>query len=256
MLIGMEIRAQVTEFLIARIAALRAQQVQLRSGGQGSASSTKATNPPEAKETQAQEIDIPEDAPALPGAAEENAAIVSGGYQNITAIRANTMKFLPRFFGHHQLSKIFICFPDPHFKARKHKARIVSSSLNAEYAFVLRPGGLLYTITDVEEYHRWILEHFGVPIPEVETTAPAEPSEQSENKDEEQDGADSDSDDESGQARVKELFERVSDEELAKDECARVMREETEEGRKVARNNGPKFVAVFRRLPDPEWPTS
>jgi tRNA (guanine-N7-)-methyltransferase len=252
----MEIRAQVTEFLIARIAALRAQQAQLRSGGQGSASSTKAT-PLEAEETQVQELDIPEDAPALPDAAEENTAVVSGGYQNITAIRANTMKFLPRFFARRQLSKIFICFPDPHFKARKHKARIVSSALNAEYAFVLRPGGLLYTITDVEEYHKWILEHFGVPIP-AETTAPAEPSEQPEKKDEQQqqDGADSDSDDESGQARVKELFERVSDEELAKDECARVMREETEEGRKVARNNGPKFVAVFRRLPDPEWPTS
>lgn len=256
MLIGMEIRAQVTEFLIARIAALRAQQDQLRGGQSSTKSTRKKQISPEAQETQAQELELPEGAPALPDAAEENTAVVPGGYQNITAIRANTMKFLPRFFAHHQLSKIFICFPDPHFKARKHKARIVSSSLNAEYAFVLKPGGLLYTITDVEEYHKWILEHFGVPIPE-EVTVPAESSEQPENKGEQQqDDADSDSDDESGQARVKELFERVSDEELAKDECVRVMREETEEGRKVARNNGPKFVAVFRRLPDPEWPTS
>ena len=69
-------------------------------------------------------------------------------YQNIACIRANTMKFLPNFFRKGQLSRIFLCFPDPHFKARKHKARIVSTTLNSEYAYVLREGGIVYTITD------------------------------------------------------------------------------------------------------------
>ena len=166
------------------------------------------------------------------------------------------MKFLPRFFTHHQLSKIFICFPDPHFKARKHRQRIISSSLNAEYAFVLKPGGLLYTITDVEEYHYWVLRHFG-----VLDHANSVPSENgAESTAQEKNGAEEDDDDEddenSGVARVRELFERVSDEELAADECVKVMREETEEGKKVARNKGPKFVAVFRRLPDPDWSMS
>ena len=32
------------------------------------------------------------------------------------------------------------------------------------------------------------------------------------------------------------------------------LREETEEGKKVTRNGGRKFVAVFRRGVDPEWP--
>lgn len=49
-----------------------------------------------------------------------------GLYQNISVIRANAMKFLPNFFEKGQLAKLFFCFPDPHFKARKHKARIVS----------------------------------------------------------------------------------------------------------------------------------
>jgi tRNA (guanine-N7-)-methyltransferase len=184
--------------------------------------------------------------------------LIAGGYQNISAIRANTMKFLPRFFGHHQLSKIFICFPDPHFKARKHRQRIISSSLNAEYAFVLKPGGLLYTITDVEEYHYWVLRHFGVmdhanPSTTTENTTNTAQEEKKDDAEEE----DEDEDDEnSGVARVRELFERVSDEELAADECVKVMREETEEGKKVARNKGPKFVAVFRRLPDPDWSMS
>ncbi|KAJ0349074.1 hypothetical protein KNSL1_004924 [Colletotrichum chrysophilum] len=137
----------------------------------------------------------------------------TGLYQNISCLRANSMKFLPNFFQKAQLSKIFICFPDPHFKARKHKARIVSTTLNSEYAFALRPGGIVYTITDVEPLHQWMVEHFG-----------AHPS-----------------------------FERIPEEEQEADECVKVMRSETEEGKKVARNQGQKHVALFRRKEDPAW---
>jgi tRNA (guanine-N7-)-methyltransferase len=139
--------------------------------------------------------------------------IESNLYQNASCIRANSMKFLPNFFRKGQLLKIFICFPDPHFKARKHKARIVTTTLNSEYAFVLRPGGIVYTITDVEDLHLWMVEHFD-----------AHPS-----------------------------FERVSQAEQEKDECVQVMSRETEEGKKVERNKGMKFVALYRRLPDPTW---
>ncbi|SPO02658.1 probable methyltransferase [Cephalotrichum gorgonifer] len=137
----------------------------------------------------------------------------SGAYQNVSCLRANAMKFLPNFFRKAQLSKIFICFPDPHFKARKHKARIVSATLNSEYAYILRPGGILYTITDVEDLHLWMVEHLD-----------AHPS-----------------------------FERISKEEEEKDDCVRVMSTETEESKKVERNKGPKYVALFRRLEDPAW---
>ncbi|KAL8721691.1 MAG: hypothetical protein Q9225_001691 [Loekoesia sp. 1 TL-2023] len=138
----------------------------------------------------------------------------SGLYQNIACVRANTMKFLPNFFKKAQLTKIFLCFPDPHFKARKHKARIVSLTLNSEYAFVMKPGGVVYTITDVEDLHKWILQHFE-----------EHPS-----------------------------FERISKEEEDGDECVKTMMVETEEGKKVDRNKGEKFVACFRRLDDPPWP--
>ncbi|KAL8736166.1 MAG: hypothetical protein Q9166_000321 [cf. Caloplaca sp. 2 TL-2023] len=135
-------------------------------------------------------------------------------YQNIACLRANTMKFLPNFFRKGQLSKIFLCFPDPHFKARKHKARIVSITLNSEYAFAMKPGGIVYTITDVEDLHNWMVKHFE-----------GHPS-----------------------------FERVGKEEEAEDECVKTMIVETEEGKKVERNKGEKFVACFRRLEDPAWP--
>lgn len=136
-------------------------------------------------------------------------------YQNVSCIRANTMKFLPNFFTKGQLESIFLCFPDPHFKARKHKARIVSTTLCSEYAYVMKPGGKIYTITDVEDLHLWMVEHLA-----------AHPS-----------------------------FERVGEEEVEGDEVmVGTMRTETEEGKKVTRNEGGKFVAVFRRVEDPSWP--
>lgn len=39
-----------------------------------------------------------------------------------------------------QLSKMFFLFPDPHFKKTKHKWRIISPTLLAEYAYALRVG--------------------------------------------------------------------------------------------------------------------
>lgn len=179
LMLGLELRLQVTDYVNSRILALRSQS-------QSSILTATSTY---------------------------------GPYQNISVLRANTMKFLPNYFKRSQLSRIFLCFPDPHFKARKHKARIVSTSLNAEYAYALKPGGLIYTITDVEELHQWIVRHFSV-----------------------QEGG-------SG-----ELFERVGEDELQKDACVRIMQEETEEGKKVTRNGGQKFVAVWRRKEDPPWP--
>ena len=140
----------------------------------------------------------------------------SGLYENISCLRANTMKFLPNFFSKSQLSKVFLCFPDPHFKARKHKARIVSTTLNSEYAFVMQPQGVLYTITDVEDLHSWMVNHF--------KTHPS--------------------------------FSRLSKEDEEADGCVDVMKYDTEEGKKVEQNQGKKFIACFRRLEDSPWPGS
>lgn len=132
-------------------------------------------------------------------------------YQNINVIRGNAMKFLPNFFHKSQLEKIFFCFPDPHFKQRKHKARIINSTLISEYAFALKEGGIIYTITDVEDLHHWMVKHL----------------------------------------EEHPLFERLSKEWEQTDKCVQVMMNATEEGKKVARKKGDKFVACFKRLPNP-----
>lgn len=165
LILGMEIRVQVTNYVEDRILALRQQH----------------------KETV--------------------------GFQNISVLRGNAMKFLPNFFEKAQLSKIFFCFPDPHFKQRKHKARIVTTTLCSEYAYVVRPGGIVYTITDVKDLHEWMVKHLA-----------AHP-----------------------------LFERLTKEEEDADPCVALMLVETEEGKKVARNEGDKYVACFRRKENPEW---
>jgi tRNA (guanine-N7-)-methyltransferase len=275
----MEIRNQVLDYLRTRIHALRAQQRKLAKATSSSSASLSSSTPgpplplpstiaaislalqPDNTPLSSSLLLTPDTAsvPSLSPLSSSStpATPVAGGYQNISALRANTMKFLPNFFRRHQLSKIFICFPDPHFKARKHKARIISSSLNAEYAYLLRPGGLLYTITDVEEYHRWILNHFVNEVA-IETTTTATETvamvgeeevtslgrSQARQHQKERDGV--------PEGGIKDLWERVSDQELERDECVIIMKECTEEGKKVSHNNGPKFVAVFRRKPDPD----
>lgn len=80
-------------------------------------------------------------------------------YGNIACLRTNAMKYLPNFFEKNQLSKMFFMYPDPHFKKSKHKWRIINQALLTEYSYVLRPGGLIYTITDVKDLHEWIVKH-------------------------------------------------------------------------------------------------
>lgn len=80
-------------------------------------------------------------------------------YENIACLRTNAMKYLPNFFEKHQLSKMFFMYPDPHFKKSKHKWRIINQALLTEYSYVLRPGGMIYTITDVKDLHEWIVKH-------------------------------------------------------------------------------------------------
>ena len=79
---------------------------------------------------------------------------------------------------------------------------------------MMKPGGIVYTITDVEDLHDWMVLHFE-----------QHPS-----------------------------FERVGKAEESEDECVKTMVIATEEGKKVERNKGEKFVACFRRLEDPPWP--
>ncbi|KAK3240257.1 hypothetical protein CYMTET_49894 [Cymbomonas tetramitiformis] len=131
-----------------------------------------------------------------------------GEFENVSCLRTNAMKYLPNYFEKGQLTKLFFLFPDPHFKAANHRRRIVTRTLLAEYAHFLQVGGTLYTVTDVPELGDWM-------------------SEACDNH---------------------PLFERLTQEELDVDPCIPLLTTATEEGQKVARNEGVRCMNVFRRI--------
>uniref|UniRef100_A0A7G3AP57 tRNA (guanine-N(7)-)-methyltransferase n=1 Tax=Lutzomyia longipalpis TaxID=7200 RepID=A0A7G3AP57_LUTLO len=132
----------------------------------------------------------------------------AGAYENVACIRTNAMKYLPNYFHKAQLSKMFFLYPDPHFKKAKHKWRIINPSLLTEYSYFLKSGGMIYTITDVEDLHEWMVKHLS-----------QHPN-----------------------------FQRIPLEELTDDPLVEKLYETSEEGIKVTRNKGSKFAAIFRRL--------
>ncbi|KAK1326488.1 hypothetical protein QJS10_CPA01g02899 [Acorus calamus] len=158
LMIGMELRDKVTEYVKERISALR------------------SANP--------------------------------GEYGNISVVRTNSMKYVPNHFGKGQLEKMFFLFPDPHFKEKNHRRRVISDHLLDEYAYVLGVGGVLYTVTDVEELGEWMKDCL----------------------------------------ERHPLFEAVAEEELKRDPVVGLLTSATEEGQKVARNGGQTFKAIYRRI--------
>lgn len=58
-----------------------------------------------------------------------------GQYQNISVVRTNSMKYIPNYFEKGQLTKMFFLFPDPHFKEKNHRRRVISQHLLDEYAY-------------------------------------------------------------------------------------------------------------------------
>lgn len=72
----------------------------------------------------------------------------------------------------------------------------------------MKKGGIIYTITDVKDLYDW-----------------------EENKLEEH-----------------RMFRRLSEEEVKNDICCQLIVNETEEGKKVTRNNGNKYLCAFERI--------
>ncbi|KAL6553439.1 hypothetical protein OROGR_007281 [Orobanche gracilis] len=131
-----------------------------------------------------------------------------GQYENVSVVRTNSMKYIPNYFEKRQLTKMFFLFPDPHFKEKNHRRRVISPHLLDEYAYVLKAAGVIYTITDVEELGVW-----------MKSCLDGHP-----------------------------LFEAVSDDELVADPVVELLSTVTEEGQKVARNDGQTFRAIYRRI--------
>jgi len=57
-------------------------------------------------------------------------------------------------------SRVFILYPDPWPKRRHHKRRVVAEAMIEALARVMRSGGELRFVTDVDDYAGWTLQRF------------------------------------------------------------------------------------------------
>jgi tRNA (guanine-N7-)-methyltransferase len=128
--------------------------------------------------------------------------------RNIAVLNSNIMKFAPNLFMKGQLTKMFILFADPHFKNSKHRLRVINPTYLDIYAHFIAIGGILYTISDVEDLYLWQKKHLD----------------------------------------EHPLFERIPDEEMKDDVCFELIHTGTHEGLKVSRNGGNKYPACYRRI--------
>jgi tRNA (guanine-N7-)-methyltransferase len=74
------------------------------------------------------------------------------GLSNVRVACADVSLYLPRWVAAESLQTIHVYFPDPWWKKRHHKRRVFTAEFVAECVRILRPGGQLHAVTDVEEY--------------------------------------------------------------------------------------------------------
>mmetsp|Transcript_56549 Transcript_56549/g.64813 ORF Transcript_56549/g.64813 Transcript_56549/m.64813 type:complete len:300 (+) Transcript_56549:45-944(+) len=134
-----------------------------------------------------------------------------GQYGNISVLRTNAMRHITNYFRKGQLLKLFFCFADPHFKKANHRRRIINTGFLNEYAYLLKPQGRIYSITDIEELHIWNDTHLA----------------------------------------NHKLFKKLPQEELDKDPCIEMISTLTEEGKRVIREGGAMYVTVYERIQGP-----
>jgi tRNA (guanine-N7-)-methyltransferase len=93
------------------------------------------------------------------------------GLRNLCVVQGDAKLLLPRFFRAGELSAVHIQFPDPWWKTRHHKRRMIDVEMAALLRKLLRTGGEVDFRTDVPAYFReasqtWVEAGFE-PLPEA-----------------------------------------------------------------------------------------
>lgn len=83
------------------------------------------------------------------------------GLTNVRLAKADARSFLSDHVASASAEAVHVYFPDPWWKKRHHKRRLMTPEFADECARVLRPGGRLLFATDVEEYFGRALEAIG-----------------------------------------------------------------------------------------------
>lgn len=124
---------------------------------------------------------------------------------------------------------MFFLYPDPHFKRHKHKWRIISLALLTVYAYLMAPGGRIYTMTDVPDLAEWMASKLRAhPLFEERHLVEMPPGQQ--------------------QDVVAQLVGKAGKEDPVVSLLAGMV---SEEGKKATREGRGATISVFERLPNP-----
>jgi tRNA (guanine-N7-)-methyltransferase len=96
--------------------------------------------------------------PFVNGMAKALAGIEDSGLQNIR-LYDDDATYLLRWLPDASLGRIDLLYPDPWPKQRHWKRRFVSDATVAEFARILRPGGIFRFASDIDTYVGWTLDH-------------------------------------------------------------------------------------------------
>jgi tRNA (guanine-N7-)-methyltransferase len=78
-----------------------------------------------------------------------NSELARNDVKNLRLVFANLSVDMPRLFADASVRRFFLLFPDPWFKTRQHKRRVIGPELVAEIERALIPGGELFVQTDI-----------------------------------------------------------------------------------------------------------
>src|SRR5207248_1911533 len=84
--------------------------------------------------------------------------VAKRGLRNLRVLCGDARAFLRDQVAVESLQAVHVYFPDPWWKTRHHKRRVFTEEFARECERVLRPGGRLYVVTDVQDYFAVITE--------------------------------------------------------------------------------------------------
>ncbi|MEW4570974.1 tRNA (guanosine(46)-N7)-methyltransferase TrmB [Tautonia sp. JC769] len=80
--------------------------------------------------------------------------VVKAGLGNVRVVAGDAQKFLDEFVPERSIAVLHVYFPDPWWKKRHRKRRVVNERFVDRASKVVKVGGELRLMTDVEEYFR------------------------------------------------------------------------------------------------------
>jgi tRNA (guanine-N7-)-methyltransferase len=97
------------------------------------------------------------------------------GFTNAVMVHGDGLRMLHEFIGNESINAVHVYFPDPWWKSRHKKRRVLNEGFLADVMRVLKPGGLLHFWTDVQEYYETTIELIQKVTPLVGPTPIREP---------------------------------------------------------------------------------